>query len=151
MLIIVSLITLFYFHSNKQFSKLFYDEHDLNFTKPAPRKKEYYKRILYYQLTIFILMTIAFILFNGRDWLSYILYSSILLPLFSVVGYYLIRAVENYNDSVSAQKKTENKLQSVIALFKNQKFLVLFFFRAFIKSQLIYTINFTSSNPLIPQ
>ena len=134
MLIIVSLITLFYFHSNKQFSKLFYDEHDLNFTKPAPHKKEYYKRILYYQLIIFILMTIAFILFNGRDWLSYILYSSILLPLFSVVGYYLIRAVENYNDSVSAQKKMENKFQ-VIALFKNQQFL-----KSFIKIIVPYVV-----------
>ncbi|MEO6455303.1 MAG: hypothetical protein ABIN97_14580, partial [Ginsengibacter sp.] len=140
LLIIIALLTLFYYYSNNKFSKLFFAENDFNFAKPSPHKTEYYKKILYYQAAILMVAGIFFIVFNGKVLLSYVLYSSFLLPAFSVIGYYLIRAVENYHSQVapvitSAQSEPINKTQQILALFKNGQFV-----NSFIKLMLPYII-----------
>lgn len=136
LLLIVSLISLFFYYTNSKFSQLFFSENDMQFTKPSALKEDYYKNIFIYHSFILLLIALLSLLFTGNEWMYFVLNISVQLPLFSVIGYYLIRCIEgNCEIIVTAKLNPAYKRKLFRYLFSNA-----FFRKSMLKILIPYTI-----------
>ncbi|MDQ6812881.1 MAG: hypothetical protein M3040_03965, partial [Bacteroidota bacterium] len=123
LLLLIALVSLFFYYSNNKFSQLFFVENDMEFTKPSELKEEYYKNLFVFHITILVLSIAMSLVFTGKEWLFFVLNLSIQLPLFSIIGYYLIRCLENNCAAITASKKvTTGGISLLTVLFKKRKF-----------------------------
>ncbi|WP_336517811.1 hypothetical protein [Pollutibacter soli] len=108
--LMASLLSYFILLSRKKIGKLSFVPHRLNWLKPTANKRNYYlKNILQLLLTFSLVILLS--LFHQKDSFDiYFLNVALLLPVFVVIGYYLIKEAKNYADRnglKSFEKKEE--------------------------------------------
>ncbi|MGI8635355.1 MAG: hypothetical protein ACR2KZ_08125, partial [Segetibacter sp.] len=144
LLLIIALISLFFYYSNSKFSELFFVENDMEFAKPSELKKEYYKHLSAFHTIILVFSIIMSLFFTGQKWLVFVLNLSIQLPVFSIMGYYIIRCLENNCVMIGESKREGNHPLTILkkletnALFRKSilkvlipYFVIIFFFQVF--------------------
>ncbi|MCW3113925.1 MAG: hypothetical protein JWR18_2321 [Segetibacter sp.] len=97
-LLFVSLFSYCLMLANKKLYKLFFIPGVLYWLKPSREKKEYYiKNSVHLLWSIFIVFLFASFL-SPRYYYLYMLNTSLLLPLFAVTGYYIIKKAKRFKD-----------------------------------------------------
>lgn len=97
-LLFVSLLSYCIMLANKKLYKLFFIPGVLYWLKPSIEKKEYYiKNSIHLLWSIFIVFLFACFL-SRRHYYLYMLNTSLLLPLFAVTGYYIIKKAKRFKD-----------------------------------------------------
>ena len=122
-LVVLSLLTVFIYYSNKRFSQLFFTHSELDFTKPSPLKKSYYQNIFYYHLTTLVVVGLIALVLPGSLWLYFVINMSVLLPFFSITGYYLIRYTDKNSTLLDTVKSnTSGRFRIWAGLFRDSHF-----------------------------
>lgn len=116
-LLIISIFSYLIFLLNRQPSKLFYTPGIIDWIKYAPHKRPYYKTLIIFLGITFALATTTYLcmLLPGINEINrheYIFNMSMLLPLFSVTGYYIIRILNTgANDNNNARLRLLPSMQ----------------------------------------
>ncbi len=93
LLLFVSLFSYFMMLSNKKHSKLLFSPATLEWLTPSADKKNYYIKNCIQLLACFFLILIVSLFFVGNDnFYLYILNAALLLPLFVITGYYIVKS-----------------------------------------------------------
>ncbi|HSU50780.1 MAG TPA: hypothetical protein VLJ41_09325, partial [Segetibacter sp.] len=123
LLLIIALISLFFYYSNSKFSQLFFVENDMEFAKPSELKKEYYKHLFAFHTILIVFSIVMSLFFTGQKWLVFVLNLCIQLPVFSIMGYYIIRCLENNCVMISESKREGHRpLTTLKKLWTNPLF-----------------------------
>ncbi|MDB5247556.1 MAG: hypothetical protein JWQ40_1950 [Segetibacter sp.] len=91
LLLFVSLFSYCVMLSNKRISKLFFIPSTLNWLKPSRSKEEYYIKNSVQLISCVFFVFIFSLFLPPRNYQLYMVNISILLPLFAVTGYYIIK------------------------------------------------------------
>jgi hypothetical protein len=109
-LLFVSLFSYSLMMAGKKLSKLFFIPAVLYWLKPSASKTEYYiKNSIQLLLTILIVFLFAGT-FGASEYYLYMLNASLLLPLFAVSNYYIIKRGKNFREEYERNKGQLNSL-----------------------------------------
>ena len=150
LLLLASVFSYFILLSKKRIGKLSFEPSKLNWLKPTPAKKNYYIKNSI-QLGICLLLILVFSLFySGDQFCLYWLNISMLLPLFVITGYYLIRNAKTFADKkmISEDLLTTESFMRYLRSSKNVLILYFLFiiFYTLIKDDLFFHSDYDTGS-----
>ena len=116
-LLFVSLVSYFVMMAHKKNVKLFFAPDELNWIKPSAGNKEYFVKHSIQLITCLVLVFLFALLLPPQYYYLYMLNASLLLPLFAVTAYYILRAAIKTRDGL---KRNNVKRKGI--LFNRQEF-----------------------------
>ncbi|HEY2727710.1 MAG TPA: hypothetical protein VGI61_11090 [Parafilimonas sp.] len=118
LLVFVSIFSYFMMLSSKKNSKLFFTYSTLTWLRPSPDKKIFYIKNFLQLIAILVFTGLMYLFFIGDNNNLYLLNAALLIPLFTVTGYCIIKKAKTF-----IEKESKKELYNKEELFnKNEWF-----------------------------